>query len=262
MLFRWLRRRRRRQQLSVPFPSDWHHILDQNLWYYSVLDNAERSKLRDDLRVFIAEKNWEGCGGLVLRDEIQVTIAGQMAILVLGFPEQYFPKMKSILVYPDAYVAPDTTTTEAGVVVEGKSAREGEAWYRGPVILSWSDALAGGRGTNRGNNLVFHELAHQFDMQNGRHVDGTPPLESAHLYQRWAVVMARHYQQLVDDCQNGRHPLFDCYGATNIGEFFAVATEVFFQRSRVLRDQHPELYSILRQFYRQDPAARKERPRS
>ena len=175
---------------------------------------------------------------------------------MLGFPGQYFNKVRSILVYPDAYVAPHATITKGGVVLEGDSAREGEAWYRGPVILSWSDALTGGRGESGRDNLVFHEFAHQLDMQNGRHVDGMPPLESAELSRRWSAVLAEHYHELVRDCQRGRHTLLDCYGATNIGEFFAVATETFFQRPRTLQERHPELYDIFRHFYRQDPAAR------
>jgi Mlc titration factor MtfA (ptsG expression regulator) len=256
MVFSWLRNRRRRRLVAEQFAAPWYDILERNVLYYRTLTETEQAKLRDDLRILIAEKNWEGCGGLRLDDEIRVTIAAQIAILLLGFDGQYFPKVQSILVYPDAYVAPDTVITKGGVVLEGDSAREGEAWYRGPVVLSWADALAGGRGESGGDNLVFHEFAHQWDMQNGRHVDGIPPLESRAQYQRWTAVINQHYQQLILDCQHGRHTLLDCYGATHISEFFAVTTETFFQRPRALRRRHPELYEIFRLCYRQDPAER------
>ena len=252
----WLRNRKRRKLLARPFPGAWHDLLEQNVLLYRRLTEEEKAKLRDDLRIFVAEKNWEGCGGLSLTDEIQVTIAGQMAILVLGFARQYFDRVQSILVYPDAYVAPDKTEMEAGIVLEGDSAREGEAWYRGPVVLSWPDALAGGRGENGGHNLVFHEFAHQLDMLNGHTIDGTPPLESAEQHARWTKVMAEHYQGLVYDCQRRHRTLLDCYGTTDTGEFFAVATEAFFQRPSAMRDRYPQLYDLFRQFYHQDPASR------
>jgi Mlc titration factor MtfA (ptsG expression regulator) len=230
--------------------------LERNVVHYRRLSHAEQAKLRDDMRILIAEKNWEGCGGLVLDDEIKVTIAAQIAMLVLGFSGQYFHKVQSILVYPDAFVVPGAMITEGGVVLEGDSAREGEAWYRGPVILAWAEALAGGRGANAGHNLVFHEFAHQLDMLNGRHADGTPPLDSTEQERRWRTVINEHFRQLVHDCQSGRSTLLDSYGTTNRSEFFAVATETFFQRPRAMQRLHPDLYDIFRQFYRQDPAAR------
>lgn len=254
MLFRWLRKRRRRRLWAQPFPPAWRDILAHNVRLYALLSHEGRAKVRNDLRVFVAEKNWEGCGGLSLDDEIKVTIAGQIAIMVRGFPGQYFDHVPTILVYPGAYVAPDQAVTQGGVVVEEDSAREGEAWYRGPVILSWDDVLAGGRGKNDGHNLVFHEFAHQLDMLNGHVVDGIPPLDSLAQQHRWTEVVTKHYQQLVDDCRHGHDTLLDCYGATSMGELFAVATEVFFQRPRALRQRHAELYKVLRQYYRQDPA--------
>jgi Mlc titration factor MtfA (ptsG expression regulator) len=255
MIFRWLRRRRRRKLLAEPFPAEWHAILKHNVWRYAYLTPEQQSKVRDDLRVLVAEKNWEGCGGLAMSDEIRVTVAAQIALLVLGFQEQYFDHVQSILVYPDAYVARDTTIAHGNLVLEGDSAREGEAWYRGPVILSWAEVLASGQHAGGADNLVCHEFAHQLDMLNGRHVDGTPPLESADQLRRWTTVVGRHYRRLVRDCENGRRTLLDCYGATHVGEFFAVATETFFERPLALQQHHPELYDVLRNYYRQDPAA-------
>jgi hypothetical protein len=256
VIFRWLRNARRRRLWAQPFPEQWQAILERNVRLYRQLTAGEQAKIRDDLRVFVAEKNWEGCGGLTLTDEIRVTIAAQISILVLGFQQQYFRNVLSILIYPNAYIAPDQTITRAGVVLEGDSARSGEAWYRGPVILSWADALAGARGHSGGDNLVFHEFAHQLDMLNGRTANGTPSMQSADQYHRWTETMTEHYNGLLYDCQHGQHTLLDCYGATDLSEFFAVATETFFERPSAMQRRHPKLYDILREFYRQAPAAR------
>ena len=205
--------------------------------------------------MFVAEKNWEGCGGLQMTDEIRVTIAANVAILVLGFEQQYFDRVLSILVYPTAYVAQGKVYSESGVVLEGDSAR-GETSYRGPIVLAWSDVLGGTRNRRHGSNVVLHEFAHQLDMLNGRNVDGTPELETDEQYQRWAQVFDEHYRRLVHDCQHGQPTLLDCYGATSPSEYFAVATEMFFMRPQAFADWHPALYSLFSDFYRQQPAAR------
>ncbi len=256
MIFTWLKRRRRQRLRAQPFPDKWSEILRHNVYHFARLADAEQAKLRGDVQVLVAEKNWEGCGGLTMTDEIKVTIAGQAALLVLGFHEQYFDMVQSILVYPDAYAAPGHMMTKGGVVLEGEHHREGEAWYRGPVVLSWSDVLAGGRHGSDSDNLVLHECAHQLDMQNGRVADGIPPLESREQYDRWQRVIHAEFERLQRDCWHGRPTLLDCYGTTNIAEFFAVSTECFFERPQEMRADHPDLYEILRDFCRQDPASR------
>jgi Mlc titration factor MtfA (ptsG expression regulator) len=256
MVLKWWRKRRRKQMRSRSFPEAWHQFLDRNVRSYDLLSPTEQGKLRGDLQILVAEKNWEGCGGLQMTEEIQVTIGAQACLLILGLREQYFDRVRSVLVYPDSYVAPDRTITKGGVVLEGKSAREGEAWYRGPVVLAWAEALAGGRGQTHGDNLVLHEFAHQLDMQNGGEIDGTPRLETVDQVRRWREVMSREYERLVSDCQRGTPTLLDCYGTTDVAEFFAVATECFFERSRAMQHRHPQLFGLLRDFYRQDPAAR------
>jgi MtfA peptidase len=256
MFLSWLRRRRRRRLLSQPFPQTWAEILTRNVYHYADLTEPEQAKLRDDLRVLVAEKNWEGCGGLAMTDEVKVTIAAQAALLLIGFEGEYFDMVQSILVYPDAYVAPDQTITKGGVVLDEESHREGEAWYRGPVILSWADALAGGRHQADGDNLVLHEFAHQLDMQNGRSTHGTPPLATREQYDRWQEVMTAEFRRLERDCNRGRRTLLDCYGTENMAEFFAVSTECFFELPVEMLEHHPQLYDILRDFYRQDPARR------
>ncbi|GIW81242.1 MAG: hypothetical protein KatS3mg105_3049 [Gemmatales bacterium] len=254
MIWRWLKTRRRRWLLAEPFPSSWLVYLERNVAHYHFLSPTEQAKLRDDLRIFIAEKNWEGCGGLEMTDEIKVTIAAQACLLVLGLDHDYFSHVKSILVYPHGYRVPEDDGTGT-LVVNEEEFLLGEAHYRGPVIVSWSETLKDSRDPGRGHNLVFHEFAHQLDMLDGL-INGTPPLENAQQRLRWRDVMAEEYQSLIDASGEGRATLLDQYGTTNEGEFFAVATECFFDRPVEMAERHPRLYQLLRDYFRQDPAAR------
>lgn len=256
MLFSWLKNRRRKKLLAEPFPAEWEEWLRANFRQYDLLTPAERERLKRDVRVFVAEKNWEGVYGLELTDEMRVTIAAQACYLVLGLDVSWFDRTLSVLVYPDAYQVKDKFTISGGHVIEGRSHRLGEHWYRGPIILSWPDVLAGGRRETRGSNLVFHEFAHELDTLNGRSADGTPPMETAEQARRWEVVTSREYERLARECASGGSALLDCYGAESRAEFFAVATETFFQEPVRLERRHAELYEVLKEFYRQDPAAR------
>jgi Mlc titration factor MtfA (ptsG expression regulator) len=255
MLLSWWRRRQRRQLLAQPFPAEWLTVLQKNVAHYRHLSEAEKSRLRDDLRVFVAEKNWEGCGGLRMTDEIKVTIAAQAMLLVLGMEHNYFDRVQSILVYPRGYVE----TRDDGIGGDGTPevmrALAGEAHYRGPVVLSWSEVLRDGRHPSAGHNLVFHEFAHQLDYLDGV-INGTPPLGTRAEGQRWHEVMTTEYQQLVEASERGQATLLDHYGTTNEAEFFAVATECFFDVPVPMAERHPRLYALLRDYYHQDPAAR------
>jgi Mlc titration factor MtfA (ptsG expression regulator) len=255
MIFSWLRRRRRQKILARPFPPEWHHYLLQNVAHYKYLSEAEQARLRDDLRIFIAEKTWEGCGGLEMTDEIKVTIAAQACLLVLGMEHNYFDRVQSILVYPQSYVAPRHVAIPGNLVLEGKDALLGQAHYRGPVILSWAEVLRDGRHPSRGQNLVFHEFAHQLDMLDGV-IDGTPPLKTPEQARRWHEVMTAEYRRLIRESERGVATLLDDYGTADEGEFFAVATECFFDKPVAMARRHPQLYQLLREYFGQDPAAR------
>ena len=261
MIFNWLKRRRRQALRAAPLPARWVDVLDEHVGHYAFLGGEERSKLHDDLRILIAEKNWEGCGGLELNDTIRVTVAGQAALLLLGFEDEYYDHVQSILVYPAGFLVPTQEHDEAGVVHQREDARLGEAWQRGPVILSWADAQYGGRDAEDGTNVVLHEFAHQLDMAE-RAADGTPLLRSREQYRRWREVMTREYRHLVRASARGTATLLDQYGAKDEAEFFAVATETFFEWPRELRQEHPELYDLLKEYYQQDPARRLRTGRS
>jgi MtfA peptidase len=254
MILSWLRQRRRKRILATPFPREWLAYLEHYVVPYDYLTPGEQAKLRDDVRVFIAEKNWEGCAGLVLTDEMKVTIAGHACLMTLALEGDPFSQLLSILVYPTRYAVPQEHSYE-GWSISGEATHLGESWYRGPVILSWADLRRDARHPGEGENLAWHEFAHQLDMLD-RSTNGTPPLADPQQRRRWHDVMTSEYEQLIIDAREGRATLLDTYGATNEAEFFAVATECFFDCPILLRSEHPRLYELLGEYYRQDPAAR------
>ncbi|MGO8671502.1 MAG: zinc-dependent peptidase [Capsulimonadaceae bacterium] len=246
---------RRHQLLAEPFPDPWLTVLGENVRQYDTLNREEQEKLRGIAHVIIAEKNWEGCGGLTMTDEVRVTVAAQAALLLLALDHDYFHNVESILVYPGAYFAVDRRAVAGMVVQETVVGRLGEASTNGPVILSWPDVRAGGRNASDGHNVVLHEFAHKLDFRDGSG-DGVPRLHSPEDYERWSSVMSVEYNALVAASAHGHAELLDRYGATNPAEFFAVCTECFFERAANMRYSHSELYAVLRDFYRQDPASR------
>jgi Mlc titration factor MtfA (ptsG expression regulator) len=256
VIFSWLRKRRRKKLLAEPFPKHWLPWLEKQPFYRG-LDEGERAPLHDILRVIVAEKNFEGCAGLEITEEMKVVIAAQAALLLLGIDHDHYRRVRTILVYPSSYSV-DRMRREAGGIVSDGAHVAGQAWYRGPVILSWDAAEHGAWDPKDGHNLVLHEFAHKLDMLDGS-VDGTPPLREREDYRTWARVMTEEFSNLKAGRRRGRKTVLDRYGATNEAEFFAVATETFFEKSLQMEKHHPELYALLRNFYRQDPAARLRR---
>lgn len=249
-LWSWLDRRTRQKPASLPFPRAWHGYLWKNVRHYSLLSEMERADLRDRMRVFIAEKSWEGCSGLKMTDEIKVTIAAQACYVALGFPGFYFDRVRTILVYPGAYAVADPhAASHGGLVHDDPVPVAGQAWSDGTVVLSWTDARRGGRDAADGRNLVFHEFAHQLDMLDGD-AGGMPPLPNRASERRWHEVVAEEFARLRDAGRQGRATILDQYGATNEAEFFAVATECFFEQPREMARAHPSLFEIMSTFYR------------
>jgi len=254
MLFDWLFRPRRQEArrtlLEQPFPADWQPYVDR-LPFFRALDERGQERICADLRVLIDEKNWEGCGGLEMTDEIQVTIAAQASLLLLNIEHEYYKHVESILVYPSAYKTMPSQDA-AGVMREGQ-ANLGEAWRRGPVVLSWDATLHGALDPKDGHNLVLHEFAHKLDMLDGL-ADGTPPMDSKDQMAQWVKTMSREFAKLRDAAEDRKATVMDTYGATNPAEFFAVATECFFEKARKLKQRHPSVYECLQDYYQQDPA--------
>jgi Mlc titration factor MtfA (ptsG expression regulator) len=249
-MFDLLRRRRRARLRAASFPESWRAILSSNVPIYDRLSADAQRELHGHIHVLLAEKNFEGCGGLEVTDEIRVTIAAHAGLLMLGREPQYYPGLYSILVYPSAYRAP-LTEHDGGIVTESEEARHGESWRTGAIVLAWDVAHGGARDVGEGENVILHEFAHQLDTEDGAG-DGVPYLDRPSDYVAWARALAPEYERLRE---RPHESLLDLYGAESPAEFFAVATEAFFENSQQLRDRHPELYAELRRFFRLDPAA-------
>lgn len=257
MPWNWIRERRQRAILDEPWPAGWDAHLARNMGHFAWLDEDEQRRLRELVQVFVATKHWEGCGGLELDDEVRVTIAGQACLLVLELPHALYRNVESILVYPSTVKTPERATGNASVA-SGPVPILGEAMHGGPVLLVWDAVLHQGRHPTLGHNVVYHEFAHKLDMLDGA-IDGTPLFDTREQHARWVEVGTREYEALRAARDAGKPTLIDKYGAVNVGEFFAVVTECFFDLGRELRARHRALYELLVEFYRQDPAARAPR---
>ncbi len=249
-------KKRRRQKLrEEPFPAEGKKILEKKVGYYRLLSPEDQAELLGHIQVFLHEKQFEFLGGLEITDEIKVSIAAQACVLLLHRETDYYPTLKSIIVYPHEYYAEVSEHLPGGVVAEGVEDRAGESWHRGEVVLSWAEVREDNANPDDGFNVVFHEFAHQLDGESGEE-EGTPILPDISLARRWAEVMSREYQKLNRDLDRKRKTLIDEYAAENPAEFFAVLTEHFFEIPQDLKAGHPEIYELFSAYYRQDPAAR------
>jgi len=245
--------RRRDRLRAIPLPQSWLKIIEHNVPFYRCLPDADQRELQGHIQVFLNEKHFEGCRGLQVTDEIRVTIASQSCLLLLHRDTEYYPTLKSILVYPSVYIAQVSESMGNGIVIEGDSVRLGESWRRGAIVLSWDDVLRGASDMHDGHNVVLHEFAHQLDQEGGE-ANGSPILPRRSMYIAWARVLGTEYVHLQQDSAHGRRTVLDKYGATNPAEFFAVATECFFEKAVQLKRKHPELYEELKLYYQQEPA--------
>jgi MtfA peptidase len=257
-MFHWLLDHRRKKISEAMFPASWEDAMRNNVRHYCVLDPSEKAHLRALIQVFIKEKYWEGCGGLDLTDEIRVTISAQACLLLLGIKHDYYRNVLSIIIYPSTVVPPQRKIGYFETVhapVEITNPIIGQAFQQGPVILVWDAVLRSGRHPERGHNVVYHEFAHKLDMLDGT-ADGTPPLQDLDEYKDWVTICSREYLRLRHDAGKGKRSFLDAYGATTEAEFFAVATEQFFDKPTRLKEQAPDLYRVLKEYYNQDPAVR------
>ncbi|MBY0513820.1 MAG: zinc-dependent peptidase [Gemmataceae bacterium] len=251
MLFSWLRTRRRRKLLAEPFPVRWEAILQRNVGHYPRLSPGEQALLRDTARVLVAEKQWEGCGGLFVTEEMKVTIAASAALLLLGLEHDYFARVDSVIVYPSTFRTPrpEDDWEDDGL---SDDALAGQAVYRGPVILSWDEVLPEAKNPDDGYNVVVHEFAHQLDfLDNG--INGTPPLDDPELARRWKYVMTVAFEDHRRALKRGDATFFTEHAGDDETEFFADATEAFFCRPHDLREENAQVFQLLAAYYRIDP---------
>jgi Mlc titration factor MtfA (ptsG expression regulator) len=240
----WRRRQGNRLRIDEML---WHQI-EAGLPFLRHLAPGERARLRLLARQFIAEKQWSGARGLQLTPHIQLTIALQACLPILHLGLDWYAGWVSIVVYPGDFVIPRRLIDEDGVVHEYDDEVMGEAWYGGPVLISWFEHPA----ETDGINVVIHEFAHKLDMKSGE-ADGLPPLHAGMSRQRWIEVMSEAFSDFQQRVDGGEETPLDPYGAELPTEFFAVTSEVFFETPELLNDDYPEVYELLRGFYRQDP---------
>ncbi|MBN1998465.1 zinc-dependent peptidase [candidate division KSB1 bacterium] len=241
---------RRKKIMSEPFPVIWISILESNISLYSKLPPEIQKTLHQYILVFLAEKKFEGCGGQDVSDEMRVTIAAQACLLLVNNPNPtFYPRLKTILVYPSAYKA--KRNDGFGKIVTEEIARLGESWTRGDLVLAWDHAKHGAVEHMDGHNVVYHEFAHQLDQEDGE-ADGAPILKPGG-YAIWVKVFQREYKKLLLALQHNLDHVIDEYGSVNPAEFFAVVTELFFERPWALKNKHPELYRVLEDYYGCDP---------
>lgn len=243
---------RRSHITARPFPSAWRAILRQRFALYRRLPVPLQRQLQRHVQVLVAQLPFIGCQGQVITDEVRVLVSAQAALLLLGRPAGSFRGLRQVLVYPGAFVVARETADGNGLTHATRRALAGESWQQGQVLLSWDDVLAGAADPWDGQNVVLHEFAHQLDQETGP-ANGAPWLRGRERRVRWARVMNNEYERLCECLALGEPSLLGSYAASAPAEFFAVATELFFERPLELARAHAALYSELQQLYRVDP---------
>lgn len=248
----WIPRFRLKRAIQAHFQPRFVAILEKNIPVHSRMPLELQQQLQQLIKQFLHEKDFYGCGGLEITDEIRVTIAGQACLLLLNRKPRVYPGLRSILVYPSAFVAPRTQVEPGGVVIHNEDGLLGESWGDGRVILAWDHVQQGATNFTDGHNVVLHEFAHQLDSESGS-TNGAPVLGNLSSYRSWAAVLSREFSALQSDILHHNQTLLDHYGATNPAEFFAVATEAFYEQPAQMAEHHPQLFDELKKYYRIDP---------
>jgi Mlc titration factor MtfA (ptsG expression regulator) len=253
LLLAWgLPRWRLRRALARPLAAAELAIIERNVVQYRGMPAPQREQLQRLVKRFLHEKTFVGCAGLEVSDEMRLTIAAQACLLLLNRQTAVYPGLHSVLVYPGAFLVPRKEIDPAGVVTETRQDLLGESWGDGRVILSWDHVRRAGHEPEGAQNVVLHEFAHQLDSESGS-TNGAPVLGSAERYRRWSEILARDFALLRQDSYWGYRDVLDPYGASSPAEFFAVATESFFEQPHALAARHPELYAEFHRYFRVDP---------
>ncbi|MDP1932739.1 MAG: zinc-dependent peptidase [Gammaproteobacteria bacterium] len=252
-------RYRRRKLDTTPFPPAWLTILRRNLSVYKSMWPDQQEQLRKLIVRFLRGKDFVGCAGQEINDEIRVTIAAQACLLLLNRPSHEYQDLRTILVYPSGFMVNRDHHDEFGLVTEQKRFLSGESWSNGKVILAWDSVERGIRNFRDGENVVLHEFAHQLDHESGI-TNGAPLLYSKGSYSKWARIFSEEFSALQKASDEERATLIDQYGATDPAEFFAVVTETFYERPHEMAHEHAELFEELKAYYRVDPREWQHKP--
>jgi len=250
---------RLKRVLRQPIDPHWQALLARNIPIYSRMSGDLQHQLDKLVQQFLFQKKFVGCDGLEVDDQMRLTIAGQACLLLLNRHTRVYPALHTILVYPSAFMVPRKQVDEAGVVTEARQDLLGESWGDGRVVLSWDHVQRGAHDWTDGQNVVLHEFAHQLDSESGSN-NGAPYLGSETSYRSWSEVLSRDFANLRVDAMYRQQSVMDHYGATSPAEFFAVATETFFEKPWQMAERHGELYSELFKYYRVDPRAWQPQP--
>jgi MtfA peptidase len=259
--------RRRRVAMARPLPPATIADIERNVPIRRRLPAPLAARHDSLVSAFIAEKDFVGCNGLIVTDEIRATIAALACLLLLG-RRGHYDELRSVLVYPTAFLVEDEVEDEAGVVEKRRRDLSGEAWDASRIILSWEDVLEAAQFPGEGYNVALHEFAHYLDAEGlglagmpaapagrGNRAKGRPrTLES------WSSDLGAEFESLREAVRRDEDTFLDPYAAEDEGEFFAVATEDFFERPAGLRAAHARLYALLEEFYAIDPAGWPPRP--
>jgi hypothetical protein len=219
----------------------------------ALLSSTDRERLYRLMQLFLKEVPLEGCGGLEITENIRVTIAAEACLLLLHMPYPRYLRLRRVLVYPSSFVPRTLPSLASGHVVRPDVPLRGQAWQSGVVVLGWDSVRRDTLLPTDGENVVFHEFAHMLDGEDGS-MDGIPVLDSSSVYRAWAALLSTRFAEHVAHAQRGDPTILNPYGAVNRAEFFAVATEAFFEMPVALREDQPELYRLLMDFYKLDPA--------
>lgn len=253
----WLRRRRlsRRADELMPDQSEFDALCNASACL-ARLDVEERARLRRLAAMILASKEFHGAGGLQPEWEHCLPVAVHAALPVLNTGLEAYRQFRTFILYEDEFESEFEEYDDAGVVHRGRDRRAGEAWHRGPVVLSLADVAQSGLGD--GYHVVVHELAHQIDQLTGD-ADGCPPLPAGIGFADWASGFTAAFEALERQLAAGTEPDIDPYAAESPAEFFAVTSEFFFDLPERLFATQPEVYRLLARLYRQDPLTRARR---
>lgn len=238
---------RHQRLLRAPFPEAWRRVLAENVDYYRTLDGSDRRRFEGEVSAFLAEHTVTGPRGAPLDDEVRVLVAASAVILVFRRPGFRYPRLRDVIVYPDAF--------SEDYEVRRQGTRLGEVGGQGPIILSERALRNGFSDPSDGRNVGLHEFAHVLDMYAGR-ADGVPSLMPWRCVDPWLEVIRNETRRV-----RRRRSILRRYATKNEAEFFAVATEVFFERPQEMAEKHPDLYHVLRETYGHDPGATSEASR-
>ncbi len=238
--------RERDQMIQTPFPEAWRAILEQYVEYYRALSDEQKRLFESEIQIFLHETRVTGIQCEV-DDTTLVLAAASAEIPVFSFPEWEYDNLGEILIYPNAF-SKDFRTEGEGRNVWGMV---GTGLMEGVMILSQPALISGFKNDNDKQNVGIHEFAHLLDAADGEY-DGVPRAFLHHQYiEPWLEAMHREIQR-INTGESNMNP----YAATAPVEFFAVATEYFFEHPEAMKQRKPELYELMCKIFNQDTGSR------